>query len=242
MRALLPEPVANPDVHAYYARNWVERGGIRMNFVTSVDGAVSAAGLSEGLQTPGDNRVFAVLRDLADVVLVGSRTALTEGYSRPIPTGARLDRRREHGLPDALPLAIVTRSGRGLNADLPIFAAGDAPQPLVCTTAAADLAGVAAVADVIVTGADEVDYGRVRSELVARGLTRVLCEGGPTVFAQAAGADEVDEVCLSVSPLLAGPGPGRITGGVPWPPGVRRLTLDGLLEEDGALFLRYCRT
>jgi riboflavin biosynthesis pyrimidine reductase len=242
MRALLPEPIADPDVHAFYARNWVGRGGIRMNFVTSVDGSVSAGGLSEGLQTPGDNRIFAALRDLADVVLVGSRTVLTEGYSRPDPEGARLERRREHGLPDALPLAIVTRSGRGLDPGLPLFAAGDAPRPIVCTTGSAEKAGLGAVADVIVTGSDEVDYGVVRSELAARGLTRVLCEGGPTVFAQAAGADEVDEVCLSVSPLLAGPGPGRITGGVPWPPGVRWLTLDGLLEEDGALFLRYCRT
>lgn len=241
MRALLPEPVADPDVHDWYARDWVETGGVRANFVTSIDGAVSAAGLSEGLQTPGDNRIFAALRDLADVVLVGSRTALVEGYSRPVPRQARLDRRRAHGLPDALPLAIVTRSGSGLGADLPLFAAGDAPRPIVCATAAAHLGEVADVADVIVAGADEIDYGVVRAELAARGLTRVLCEGGPTVFAQAVAAGEVDEVCLSLSPLLAGPGPGRITAGAPWPSGTTRFALHGLLEEDGALFLRYRR-
>jgi riboflavin biosynthesis pyrimidine reductase len=72
-------------------------------------------------------------------------------------------------------------------------------------------------------------------------LTRVLCEGGPTVFTQAVAAGEVDEVCLSLSPLLAGPGPGRITAGAPWPSGTTRFALHGLLEEDGALFLRYRR-
>ena len=241
MRALLPEPVADPDLHTWYGRDWLDRGGVRMNFVASVDGAMSADGFSEGLQTPGDNRVFAVLRDLADVVLVGSRTVLIEGYSRPRPAGARLDRRRRHGLPDTLPLAVLSQSGRGLRADLPLFTAGEGPPALVLTTAQADVGEVADVAEVIVTADAEIDYGRVRAELHDRGFTRVLCEGGPTVFAQAAGADEVDEVCLTVSPLLAGPGPGRITAGLPWPGGMSRLDLDGVLEEDGALFLRYRR-
>ena len=241
MRSLLPDPVTDPDVHAWYARDWLDVGGIRMNFVTSIDGAVTAGGLSEGLQTPGDNRIFAALRDLADVVLVGSRTALIEGYSRPHPRGGRIERRRAHGLRDVLPLAIVTRSGRGLRADLPLFATGDAPPAIVCTTASADLGEVADVAEVIVTGEENVDYGRVRSELAARGLSRVLCEGGPTIFAQAAAAHQVDEICLSVSPLLVGPGPDRIIGATLWPDDEHRFTLRGLLEEDGALFLRYGR-
>jgi riboflavin biosynthesis pyrimidine reductase len=225
-------------VHAFYARDWLEAGGIRMNFVTSVDGAVSVRGLSKGLQTPADSRVFAVLRDLADVVMVGSGTALAEQYSRPRPSGDRLARRREHGLADDLPLAVVSRSGLGLGADLKPFRATYPPQPIVFTTAHADVTAVADVADVIVVGADEIDFAQVRAELAARGLTRVLCEGGPTIFAQAAAADQVDEVCLSVSPMLAGPGPGRITAGTPWAAGARRLELCGVLEEDGALFLR----
>src|SRR2546423_4104777 len=68
MRALLPEPRPDVDLHQHYARHWLDRGGVRANFISSVDGAVSVAGLSRGLQTPGDNWVFAVLRDLADVV------------------------------------------------------------------------------------------------------------------------------------------------------------------------------
>lgn len=238
MRALLPEPAADPDLHRWYAQDWLDVGGIRMNFVTTLDGAVSADGLSRGLQTPGDNRIFAVLRDLADVVLVGSRTVLIEGYSRPRPKGARLERRREYGLPDALRLAVVSRSGTGLRPDLPLFAAGDAPPAIVFTTEQADLPDMAGVTEVIVTGADEVDFGRVRAELAARGLSRILSEGGPTVFGQAAGAGQVDELCLSVSPILVGPGPGRITAGLPWLDGPRQFGLAGLLEDGGALFLR----
>jgi riboflavin biosynthesis pyrimidine reductase len=238
MRALLPDPVDDPDLHDWYARGWLETGGVRVNFVASVDGAVSAAGLSRGLQTPGDNRIFAALRDLADVVLVGTGTALAEGYSRPRPRGARLDRRREHGLADVLPLALVSRSGRGLRPDLPVLVDGDAPPAIVYTTARADLGAIADVAEVFVTGDDAIDYGALRADLAARGLRRILCEGGPTVFAQAAAAGQVDEICLSVSPILAGPGAGRITAGDAWATGARRLELAGLLEEDGALFLR----
>lgn len=240
MRVLLPQPgdAADVDIHAHYARDWVARGGVRVNFVASVDGAVTANGRSKGLQTPGDNQVFAALRDLADVVLVGAGTAVTEGYRRPHPTGDALERRREHGLPDVLRLAVLSRTGRGLTPDLPLFAAGDAPPPILVTTAGADVDAVRDVAEVIVAGASAIDEGHARRELASLGLTRVLCEGGPTVFAQWAAADQVDELCLSLSPLLAGPGPGRIAAGEQWP-SARDLVLDGVLEEDGALFLRY---
>ena len=73
--------------------------------------------------------------------------------------------------------------------------------------------------------------------LRARGLRRILCEGGPSLFAGIAGAGLLDELCLTVSPLLAGPGPGRIVAGPEHAP--VPLTLTTLLEEDGALFHRY---
>jgi riboflavin biosynthesis pyrimidine reductase len=68
----------------------------------------------------------------------------------------------------------------------------------------------------------------------------ILCEGGPHLFAALVGAGLVDELCLTLSPVLAGPGPGRIESG-PLHPAVH-LALAGLLEEDGALFTRYAVT
>ncbi|MGH8861898.1 MAG: dihydrofolate reductase family protein, partial [Jatrophihabitantaceae bacterium] len=128
MRALLPEPVADADVHAHYAARWLERGGIRANMVVSVDGAAAAGGLSAGLQTPGDNRVFAALRDLADVVLVGSGTAAAENYG---PASPDADRRHAYGMPPELPIAVISRSLH-LALDGRLFADA-APRPLVIT-------------------------------------------------------------------------------------------------------------
>jgi riboflavin biosynthesis pyrimidine reductase len=238
MRALLPEPLHDVDVHTHYAADWTDRGGIRANMVTSVDGAADADGLSRGLQTPGDNHVFAALRDLADVVLVGAATAEAEGY-RPVgDQHAAL--RREYGFRPQLPIALVTRS-LTLDLDGPLFRDPER-RPLVLTTAQAPSAAAGAVADVIVCGDDAIDFGEARRQLAARGLTRVLCEGGPTLLGRVADAGELDELCLSLTPMLVGPGHGRMIGGAHWAGGPRGLELRGLLEESGALFLRYTAT
>lgn len=242
MRALLPEPADDVDVHAFYADGWLDSGGLRVNFVSAVDGAAQAGGRSAGLQTPGDNRVFAALRDLADVVLAGAGTVVAEGY-RPVRVSERRRAvRRNLGLSDAVPIAVTSRNLR-LDPTSALFAAAPAGARtivLTCDAAPADRrAALAEVADVVSCGEDDAQPALVRAALHERGLRRVLSEGGPTAFAALAAAPGiVDELCLSLSPLLAGPGPGRITAGAQWG-AARDLELRGLLEEDGALFLRY---
>lgn len=240
MRALLPTPADDVDLHAFYSDGWLGSGGLRVNFIASVDGAAQAAGKSAGLQTPGDNRIFAVLRDLADVVLAGAGTVVAEGYRAVSMSPARAGIRREHGLPDALPVAVISRSLR-LDADAAVFAAAASARTIVLTCAAAPAdrrAALAEVADVVTCGADTVEPGLARRALEQRGLTRILSEGGPSAFADLVRGGVVDELCLSISPLLVGPGPTRITSGPDWP-AAAGLTLFGLLEEDGALFARY---
>lgn len=247
MRALLPEPLDDVDVHAYYARDWLDTGGLRMNFVASVDGAAQTpgvgadAGLSGGLQTPGDNRIFGALRDLADVVVAGAGTVLAEGYGAVRLSDRRRGIRCDRGLAETLPTAVISRS-LALDPGADLFAAAppDA-RTVVLTCAAADPErrhALAAVADVVLCGDALVEPARARAALVERGYRRILCEGGPTVFAEFARDGAADELCLSVTPLLAGPGPNRITAGLAWP-GTGGATLTGLLEEDGALFCRY---
>jgi riboflavin biosynthesis pyrimidine reductase len=245
MRALLPEQAGSVDLYAWYGRDWLETGGVRANFIASADGAVSASGLSRGLQTEGDNRVFAALRDLADVILVGAGTARAEGYAAVTATERRLDVRRRYGLPDPLPIAVVSGS-LGLDASSGLFT-GALPgaRTIIVTTAASPAdrrAALADVADVVVCGEREIDVAGLRAELSARGLTRVLCEGGPALFSHLVQHGGCDELCLTVSPLLVGPGPGRIVTGAEFGDHPRGLTLDGLLEEDGALFARYRRS
>jgi riboflavin biosynthesis pyrimidine reductase len=238
MRALLPTAVDAVGLHDHYAADWLSGGGIRADFVTSVDGAASADGRSRGLQTPADNAVFAALRDLADVVLVGAGTARTEGYRALAFSPARQALRASYGLGPAVPLAIVSRSGR-LDPQSPLFDPS-APRTVVLTCTAAEIDDrLAQVADVVTCGADHVDLAAARTALVSRGLTRILCEGGPSLFGDLVRADQVDEICLSITPLLAGPGADRILTGQPWATDPMRLHLAGLLEEDGALFARY---
>lgn len=238
MRALLPEPAAEVDLHAYYGADWLDRGGIRANMIASADGAASAAGLSRGLQTPGDNKVFAALRDLCDVVLAGVGTVRAERYRVVRLRAERRARRVELGLTPDIPTAVISRSLR-LDVDPGLF---DGDGPIVITTAASDpvaRAELASRATVLVCGDGEIDFEEVRRQLAERGLTRVLCEGGPTVLAAMFAANALDELCLSVSPLATGPGAGRIVAGTPWRGVPLPLRLTGLLEEDGALFLRY---
>jgi riboflavin biosynthesis pyrimidine reductase len=221
------------DAYAYPAERW-----LRVNFVSSADGAATLDGLSGGLSSAGDKRVFGVLRVLTDVVLVGSGTAAAENY-KPARRRDALAALRA-GRPAAPPIAVVTGS---LHLDLssPLFteAAPDS-RTIVVTCASADAqlrAATAKVADVIVAGEDTVDLKQARRVLAERGLGRVLCEGGPHLFGDLDAAGQVDELCLSLSPTLAGPGPGRIIAGTA--SAARRLTLRQAIADDGFLFLRY---
>lgn len=232
------------DVHDWYATDWLDGGGVRVNFVASVDGAAHASGFSRGLQTPGDNTVFAALRDLADVVVAGAGTARTEGY-RPVQVaGKRAAHRDRFGLAPGLPTAIVSRSLM-LDPDAPLFAESPPDAPTIVITGTAGDPGVLArlreQVDVIQTDGEDVDLAAAVAALAERGLTRVLCEGGPHLFGALASAGVLDELCLSITPMLIGPGPGRIVDGPTWPDGATGLRLTGLLEEDGALFCRYRR-
>ena len=225
MRALLPHQLDDPDLHDVFGAGWQERGGLRVNMISSADGAAAAQGLSEGLQTPGDNRIFAVLRELADVVLVGASTAVAENY-RPIA-----DR--------PAPIALVSRS-LDVDPSHRVFSGDTRTIVYTCETSdPAARATLGEVADVVVVGAGEVDPAKVRADLAERGLRRILCEGGPRILSAFAEAGAVDELCLSISPFVIGPGAVRIVNGEPWAVAQRRLDLAALLEEDGALFARY---
>lgn len=208
---------------------------LRVNFVTSADGAVALQGYSEGLSSPGDKRVFSLLRRQCDALLVGAGTLRHEGYNavRPDPGW-----RRARGLVDYPTLVVVSGS---LELDPAQTAFSDAPvRPVVITHGGApERSDLAAVADVVTCGATAVDLGAAVAELHARGLTQLLCEGGPVLFGGLTAAGLVDELCLTVAPLLAGAGTGRITAGPPGPP--QWMNLRHVLGTDGQLLLRYTR-
>jgi len=198
------------------------RPGLRLNMIASLDGAATVDGLSGGLGGPADHRVFAALRDLADVVLVAAGTVRAERYG-----------------PSKVPLAIVTRSC-ALDLDAPLFTKG--ARAIVLTVATAPPKAVAAareVADVLVAGEQAVDLRVALQLLGAAGYRSVLAEGGPSLNAQLAAADLIDELCLTIAPCLVGGDSRRILAG----PAVNmnRFTLHTICQDDGYLFLRLRR-
>jgi riboflavin biosynthesis pyrimidine reductase len=212
-------------------------GWVRACMVSSVDGSATGPdGRSGTLGSPADRTVFGVLRNLADVVLVGAGTVRAEGYGPPDARDDFAERRLGAGQSPAPVLAVVTRNGElGPRQDDLVAAAST----LVVTTAAADLAalrGRFGPARVIVAGAEQLDPELVTDQLAARGLRRVLVEGGPGLLGRMIAAGRLDELCLTVSPLaIAGDGP-RIASG---DPGRQRMRLAHLVECEDSLFGRW---
>ena len=214
---------------------------LRVNFVSSVDGAGTHDGLTAGLGTPADKRVFDILRRLCDVVLVGAGTVRAEGYGPMRLEEPAVRWRRGHGLA-VQPVFAIVSAGLDLDPAHRIFS--DAPvRPIVVTVDAAPAdrrRALAEVADVLVAGDTSVDPALMRSLLAERGLAQVHSEGGPHLFGDFLRADAVDEVCLTISPFAEGPGAGRIVGGEP--SGIQRpMVLRHVLSSEGTLLLRYLR-
>jgi riboflavin biosynthesis pyrimidine reductase len=133
---------------------------------------------------------------------------------------------------------VIVSGSLDLDPAHPLFA--EAPvRPIVLTHRAAPAARLAAVADVIAVGGTRVDLAAGIAELHARGAAELLCEGGPGLLGALIAADQVTELCLTVSPLLVGGGPGRIATGAPGTP--RRMGLRHVLAREDMLFLRYAR-
>lgn len=204
---------------------------LRMNFIASADGAVTVDGLSGGLHGPGDKEIFGSLRMVCDALIVAAGTVRAENYDALRLTEPARAWRRAHGLPEFPLMVIVSRS---LEFDLDQLVFSDAPiRPVVVTTGPARSLGDAA--EVLAVG----DLAAAVRELHARGATQLLCEGGPSLFGSMIEADLVDELCLTISPLLVGGGPGRIATGAS--SAVRRMSLRHVLTLEDMLFLRYAR-
>ena len=227
------------DLAALYA--YPDGPWLRANMVSSADGAAMLGGLTSGLSSQADRRLFALLRTLADVIVVGAATVRAEKY-KPV---------RQHELwPDLRsgrtptpPIAVVT-ARLDLELSSPVIdMAPPSARTIVITTARAPADRRAALqerADVIVAGQETVDLKAAVAALAERGHRRMLTEGGPRLLAQIAAAGLLDELCLTIGPLLAGPGADRILAGQAFA-AAQPLSLAHVLEDDGFLFCRYTR-
>lgn len=167
---------------------------IRLNMVSSLDGAATLEGRAGGLGGEADQQMMIRLRMLADVVLVGAGTVRVEGYQGNLIDDKAVHWRLEHGLPPHPQLVVVTRKGGGPS-----------------------------LGDLV------AKYREERAQ--------VLCEGGPHIVSQLAAMAAIDDLCLTIGPVLAGPDGMRITAGAPHPP--KRMSFVHAIPIDGLLFLRY---
>ncbi|MFC8094420.1 pyrimidine reductase family protein [Streptomyces sp. NPDC057301] len=217
---------------------------LRANMVSTLDGAAQHDGRSQPISTATDMRIFGTLRALADVVLVGAETVRQEGY-RPARARAEFAQAREAAGQGPAPAIAVVSAGLGLDFGLPLFTSPLVPT-LILTGAAAAPDRVAAAekagAQVVIAG-DGVGVDPVRAvqALAELGHTRLLTEGGPRLLGQLVAAGVLDELCLTISPMLTAGDAQRIAGG-PSVPVPKRFELIALLEENGFLFSRYRRT
>jgi riboflavin biosynthesis pyrimidine reductase len=208
------------------------------NFVTTIDGAAAVAGSSTAINDADDRAMFKAMRAAPDFILVGAETVRAEDYGPVDLDDARRKARLEARLEGTPHLAIVTRS-LDLEPDARVFSDPKSRVTILTTEEApADrAAALAEVADVVrlkATAPDDI----LRYMRMAR---VVLCEGGPSLMGQFIAAGLVDEMALTVAPLLAaGRSPRMAHGPDAGPPlGMR---LDRVLYGDRSLFLRYLRS
>ncbi|MGW2821077.1 pyrimidine reductase family protein [Streptomyces sp. NPDC001443] len=219
------------------------RPWLRANMVSTLDGAAQHDGRSQPISNAADMRIFGTLRALADVVLVGAETVRQEGY-RPARARAEFAERRAGAGQAPAPAVAVVSARLDLDFSLPLFTAPLVPT-LILTGAAAPRDRIAAAekagARVLIAGDGAgVDPARAVRALAGLGHTRLLTEGGPRLLGQLVAAGVLDELCLTVSPMLTAGAAQRIAGGPPVTV-PSRFALVSLLEEDGFLFSRYRR-
>ena len=237
-------PTDDDQLYQLYAYPESDTPVVRGNAIASLDGGATTDGTSGGLGGSGDRHLFAVQRELADVIVVGAGTARAENYSGARMTAAQRQRRQRRGQSEVPPLAVVTRSGV-LEHDLPVLTQTEVP-PLVITcadnadTARGRLGSAAQVIACSGTDPSRVDLAVALAQLADRGLLRVLNEGGPSLLGAFVAANLLDEICLTSAPLLVGGGAVRITTGVA-DVLVRMRRAHLIADADGYLYSRYIR-
>lgn len=216
------------------------RAWVLANMVAGLDGSTAIAGRVGQLSSPTDAALFKLLRSVADVVLVGAETVRRERYGPArLPDEVRAARIAA-GRSAVPPVAVVSRS-LDLDWSSPLFAGVDPASPtmiVTCDSAPPDrLAEARRRGPVLVAGADRVEPAAALTALTAWGAATVLCEGGPTLLGELVEVGLLDELCLTIEPLMGGdPLPVAVSTGPPRP---TRYRIAHTLADGDTLFLRY---
>lgn len=213
------------------------RPWVLVNFVTSIDGATTVDGGSTPLNDEEDMKLFQALRAVPDVVLVGASTVIIEDY-RPLTLDEeRRNLRIERGQSPAPKLAIVTGT-MSLDVESRVFSDSDF-KPLVITGPNANPGRLAMLGD----AADVEILLDITPATILEALSDaqvVLLEGGPSLTGQFVAAGLVDELNVTISPMLVGGESQRLTGHFDIKPPAD-MRLDRAVQGEKMLFLKYLR-
>jgi riboflavin biosynthesis pyrimidine reductase len=207
------------------------------DMVATVDGRAAVQGRSVALGHPADRALLRELRTAADAILVGSGTLAAERYANLLDDEQRA-RRVADGRPPH-PLVVTLSRRLTLPRDVPLF---DEPGvPIVVFTHAGEEVAppvFGADLDVVRVAPEAPLLGSALVALGARGVRSVLCEGGPTLLGRLVAAGELDDLLLTVSPLLAAGTAPTIVDGAPFLDPAR-LALREVHRADDHVFLHY---
>ena len=207
----------------------------------SIDGYIGSAASRLLLSNEADfDRVDAV-RASCDAILVGAATVRIDNPRLVVRSQARRDERAARGLAGSPMKVTVTRRAE-LDAGGDFFTAGDAEKIVYCASprvadARRRLGPVATVID----GGETVEMRTLSADLAARGVERLMVEGGAKVHTQFLTEDLVDELQLAVAPVFVGDSeaPRFVRdGSFPWNPG-RRAALVDVGKIGDLVLLRY---
>jgi riboflavin biosynthesis pyrimidine reductase len=239
VRRLLPDPDDAVDLIDAYGyppgRTW-----LRANMIASADGAATIDGRAGGLGNATDQQLLGLLRALADVVIAGAGTVTAEGYG---PARARPEYQevRAAAGQSPAPTMVVVSQRLQLDFESKYFAqASQRPIIVTCAAAPADrLLAARSVAEVVVAGDTAVSPALMVEALVGLGHRRLLCEGGPTLLGTVVADGVLNELCLTIAPMLVGGPSRRVIEGPPLDP-APKMTLTQLLQDaDDLLYARY---
>lgn len=231
------EPIDPVELQLGYERGHSDRPWVMANFVSTVDGAAVVEGGSTAINDEDDQAMFAAMRAVPDFIVVGAGTVRAENYHPIDLDERRREARLEMGLEEVPHLVIVTRS-LDLEPDARVFGNPERRVTILTVEDSPDdrFAALSEVADVVrlsdTAPADIIHYMR---------LARVvLCEGGPALWGQFVASGLVDEMALTISPMLVSGDATRVARGpVADPP--LEMRLESLAYGDRVLFLRYLR-
>ncbi|MDT5264382.1 MAG: hypothetical protein QOI90_1008 [Mycobacterium sp.] len=230
---------------AFYAYpEGLQRCWVRANMISSLDGGATDDGKAGGLAGPGDRALFARMRQEADVVVVGAATVRIENYSGAQMSVSQRQERQSRGQAEVPPIAVITHSA-DFEHDAKLFTRAEVP-PLIltCRETVDDVrARFDALADVVDASGrhtDRVDPAAVLDILDRRGMRRVLTEGGPSLLSLFIAGDLLDELCVTIAPILVGGQARRIASGSG--ESHTRMRRSHLLTDDeGYLYTRYVK-